>query len=158
MKIFWSLLFGVVIGAIVVWIYRDNLEKSKPQSIPGQLKESAQSARDAVADKWREWKLRREDITNELARTGRVIREKAKAAGQAIADATADARITAAIKAKLVADSGSSALEVSVNTTDGVVTLAGAVSSPDQISKAVALALETEGVSRVVSTLQIKSN
>lgn len=157
MKIFISLLFGIIIGAFAVWIYRDNQEKSHPQSVGEQIKDSAQSARDTVADKWRELKLRTEDITNELAGTGRVIREKAQAAGRAIADATADARITAAIKAKLVADSGLSSLSISVNTTDGVVTLAGAVSSADQISRAISIALEVDGVNKVISTLQIKA-
>src|ERR1019366_4142677 len=124
MKIFVSLLFGIIIGAFAVWIYRDNQAKSRPQSVGDQIKDSAQSARDAVADKWRELKLSTGDITNELASTGRVIREKTQAAGRAIADATADARITAAIKARLVADSGLASLSISVNTTDGVVTLA----------------------------------
>ena len=158
MKIFVSLLFGIIIGAFAVWIYRDNQEKSRPHNVGEQIKDSAQSARDAVADKWRELKLRTEDITNELAGTGRVIREKAQAAGRAIADATADARITGAVKAKLVADSGLSSLSISVNTTDGVVTLAGAVSSAEQISKAIALAMETDGVNKVISTLQIKAD
>jgi hyperosmotically inducible protein len=157
MKIFVSLLFGIIIGAFAVWIYRDNHEKSRPQSVGDQIKDSAQSARDAVADKWRELKLSTGDITNELASTGRVIREKTQAAGRAIADATADARITAAIKARLVADSGLSSLSISVNTTDGVVTLAGAVSSADQISRAISIALEVDGVNKVISTLQIKA-
>ena len=157
MKIFVSLLFGIIIGAFAVWIYRDNQAKSRPQSVGDQIKDSAQSARDAVADKWRELKLSTGDITNELASTGRVIREKTQAAGRAIADATADARITAAIKARLVADSGLSSLSISVNTTDGVVTLAGAVSSADQISRAISIALEVDGVNKVISTLQIKA-
>ena len=78
-------------------------------------------------------------------------------AGHAIADATADARITAAIKAKLVASRDLSALNISVNTTAGVVTLSGHVSSPENISKAMLLAMETDGVREVISTLQVKA-
>ena len=113
------------------------------------------SARDAVTEQWR--KLRTEDITNELARTGQVIREKAHAAGQAIADATLDARITAAIKAKLAADSGLGSFSISVNTTDGVVTLAGSVRSAEQVSNAISIAMEVDGVTKVISTLQVKA-
>ena len=77
-------------------------------------------------------------------------------AGHAIADATADARTTATIKAKLVASRDLSALNISVNTTAGVVTFSGAVSSSEDISKAILLAMETDGVREVVSTLQVK--
>jgi hyperosmotically inducible periplasmic protein len=158
MKIFVSLLFGIIIGAFAVWIYRDNQAKSRPQSVGEQIKDSAQSAGNAVADKWRELKLSTGDITNELASTGQVIREKARAAGQAIADATAEPRTTATIKGKLMADSGLSSLNISVNTTGGVVTLSGMVSSADQIVKAMQIAMEVDGVSKVISTLQVKTN
>src|SRR4029077_8547180 len=97
-------------------------------------------------------------IKDELSRTGKVIREKTRQAGDAIADATANARITAAIKTKLVADSGLSAFKIDVDTTDGVVTLSGTVSSYEEIAKAINLALETDGVHKVVSTLQVKSS
>jgi osmotically-inducible protein OsmY len=100
--------------------------------------------------------LRGSDISNELARTGRVIRQQAHEAGQVISDATTDARITAAIKAKLVRDPDLSAWNISVNTTDGVVTLSGTASSAANIGKAVFLAVETEGVHQVISTVQVK--
>ena len=101
--------------------------------------------------------LRPEDIKDELARSGQVVRREATEAGHAIADATADARTTATIKAKLVASRDLSALNISVNTTDGVVTLSGAVSSSEHISKAILLAMDTDGVREVVSTLQVKA-
>ena len=97
-----------------------------------------------------------EKLKEEMARTGQVIREKAHEAGEAIADATANARTTAAIKAKLLKESSLSALKIDVDTTDGVVTLSGTVSSYDDIARAVNLAIETDGVHRVVSTLQVK--
>jgi len=91
-----------------------------------------------------------------LAKTGQVVRRKAQQAGQAIADATADARITAAIKARLMAARDLPAMSISVNTTGGVVTLSGAVSSAEEVSKAMLVTLETEGVREVISTLQVK--
>jgi hyperosmotically inducible protein len=84
-----------------------------------------------------------------------VVRRKAKEAGQAISDATADARITAAIKGKLVT-SDLPGLSISVNTTAGVVTLSGTVPSAEAISKAMLVAMETDGVKEVISTLQVK--
>ena len=156
MKIFIALVLGILIGALVIMFYRDNPQRSQPEKFADQIKDGAQSAGNAIADQWH--KLSTSDITNELARTGRVIREKAHAAGQAIADATADARITAAIKTKLVGDSGLASLSISVNTTEGVVTLSGAVSSVEQISKAISIAMEVDGVTKVISTLQIKAD
>lgn len=100
--------------------------------------------------------LRTNDIKEELARTGQVIRRKARDAGQAIADATADARITTAIKAKLIANRELNGMGISVNTTAGIVTLSGFVGSTEQIGKAMLLAMETDGVREVISTLQVK--
>ncbi|MBM3835625.1 MAG: BON domain-containing protein [Verrucomicrobia bacterium] len=107
-------------------------------------------------DKLKDFSLRTDDIKEELTRSGKVVRQKAKELGAAVAGATADGRITAAIKAKLVADPDLSALSVSVDTTNGIVTLSGTVSSYENIGKAMTLALETEGVREVVSTLQVR--
>jgi hyperosmotically inducible periplasmic protein len=97
-----------------------------------------------------------ENIRSELTSTGKVIRRKSEAMGHAISDAAADARITGAIKAKLVADPELSAVAISVSTTDGCVTLSGSASSPENIRRAMTLAYETDGVTQVVSTLLIK--
>ena len=61
------------------------------------------------------------------------------------------------IKAKLVASHDLSALNISVNTTAGVVTLSGTVTSHENIAKAMLLAMETDGVKEVISALQVKS-
>jgi osmotically-inducible protein OsmY len=58
--------------------------------------------------------------------------------------------------AKLAADPDLSVFSISVATTAGRVTLSGTVASPELIGKATALALETDGVREVVSTLQVK--
>jgi hyperosmotically inducible periplasmic protein len=61
------------------------------------------------------------------------------------------------IKAKLLNESSLASLTIHVDTTDGVVTLSGTVPSHEAIAKAMELALETEGVKKVVSTLEVKS-
>ena len=157
MRVFIALLIGLVIGAATVWFYTTYQGSPRMRAAEETVGSAAKSARDAVQDKLKVLDLRSEDIKDEFARTGQVVRRKAREAGQAIADATADARITTAIKAKLVASRDLSALNISVNTTAGVVTLSGPVSSPEHISKAMLLAMETEGVREVISTLQVKA-
>ncbi len=157
MKLFFALLVGVAVGAAAVWFYNTDRGRFNVKAAGDQIESTAKAARNAVQDKLRVLDLRSDDIKDELARTGQVVRRKAREAGQAIADAGADARITTAIKGKLVADRALSALSISVNTTSGVVTLSGTVSSPEHIAKAMLLAMETDGVREVVSTLQVKS-
>jgi osmotically-inducible protein OsmY len=146
----------VVVGAGIVWLYMDSRSESRTQTPAKQNGSTARSTRDTIEEELRKLNLRAPDISNEMARTGRVMRQKAQEAGQAIADATADARVTAAIKTKLVSDPDLSAWNISVNTTEGVVTLAGKVSSAKDIGTAVLVAMQTEGVKEVISTLQVK--
>jgi osmotically-inducible protein OsmY len=155
-KVLLALILGVALGAAVVWYIGSNHSKEQVQSAANQVQNAARSAGDAVEEKLRVLDLRPQDVKDELAKTGQVVRRKAKEAGQAISDATADARITAAIKGKLVANGDLSSLSISVNTTGGVVTLSGTVPSEEAISKAMLVAMDTEGVKEVISTLQVK--
>jgi osmotically-inducible protein OsmY len=98
----------------------------------------------------------KEDLNQAADRAGVIIREKARKTGEALSDAASNARITGMIKAKLFGEPGLSAMSITVDTTDGFVTLCGTVSSQEQVDKAVKIALDTEGVHKVVSTLQIK--
>ncbi len=155
MKIFLALIIGVLIGAAGLWLYNQNRDNPRLRSAARQVEDAATSAKDAVQEKLRSFNLRTNDFKEELARTGQVVRRKVQQAGQAIADATADARITGAIKAKFLASRELSALSISVNTTGGVVTLSGSARSAEEISKAMLLAMETDGVREVISTLQL---
>jgi osmotically-inducible protein OsmY len=112
---------------------------------------------DAVNAKLTAWHLGSNEISAELSRTGRVLRRQATDFGAAMASASSDAAITAKIKAKYAVDRDLSVFSISVNTTDGRVTLAGDVTSHQQIGKAMMVALETDGVREVNSTLQVKS-
>jgi hypothetical protein len=149
MRTFLALVLGVALGGAAVWFY--SIYRDDPR-----MRSAEQKVGNAAQDTLRVLHLRSEDIKDELARTGRVVRREAHEAGQAIADATADARVTTAIKAKLLASRDLSALNISVNTTAGVVTLSGFVTSSEHIGKAILLAMETDGVREVVSTLQVK--
>ena len=135
-KFYLGLLLGMVIGAAVSFWYHGGGREHIGAKIP---------------------ELRADDVRNELSHYGVVIKDKTKEAGTAIADATADTRATAAIKSKLATGVGASTLgNISVSTSDGVVTLAGTVSSKEEIEKAVNVAYGTEGVRKVYSTLQVK--
>ena len=156
MRTFLALVLGLTIGGAAVWFYSNHRNDPRFANAGQKVENVAKSARDTAQNELQVLHLRPEDIKDELARTGQVVRRAATEAGQAIADATADARTTAAIKAKLLASRDLSALNISVNTTAGVVTLSGAVASPEHISKAILLAMETDGVREVVSSLQVK--
>jgi osmotically-inducible protein OsmY len=69
-----------------------------------------------------------------------------------------DAAIKTSVKAKLAADVKLSTLtNIEVNSTNGVVTLAGQVENPDQRKLAEQVARTVDGVVRVNSELQIKN-
>jgi hyperosmotically inducible periplasmic protein len=156
MKSFLSLIVGLAIGGAAVWFYTNYRNDPRLRTAGQKVETATKSALDAATNELQVLHLRPEDIKDELGRTGQVVRRAAIDAGHAIADATADARTTAAIKTKLLTSRDLSALNISVNTTAGVVTLSGSVATPEHISKAILLAMETEGVREVVSTLQVK--
>lgn len=147
---------GILVGAAAIWLYSTKEGQSTLRSTGEQIETATKPARDAIQEQIAGFKLNPQEIKDELAKTGQVVRRKAQEAGKSIADATADARTTASIKTKLLTDKNLSALNISVNTTDGVVTLSGAVPSMDDIGKAMILAMEVEGVREVISTLQVK--
>jgi osmotically-inducible protein OsmY len=156
MKTLVVLIVGILIGAGAFWVYTTKDGQSASKSAGDQIGGAANSTRDAVQEKIRSLDLKPDQVKEDLDRTGRVIRRKVREAGDAIADATADARITGAIKGKLVANKDLSALSISVNTTGGIVTLSGSVNSMDDISKAIMVAMDMDGVREVISTLQVK--
>jgi osmotically-inducible protein OsmY len=157
MKAFFTgLVLGVVLTALTSW-YFSVARKSPPVQYAQDVTAAAlQHTADAIEAKLAAWHLTTADIQEELSKTGKVVRRQMRDFGAAMADASADAAITAKIKAKYALDKELSAWGISVSTTDGRVTLSGNVSSPRLIGKAIMLALETDGVREVSSTLQVK--
>ncbi|HTO77452.1 MAG TPA: BON domain-containing protein [Thermoanaerobaculia bacterium] len=68
-----------------------------------------------------------------------------------------DASIHAAVKTKLTADRFSNIVNVDINVTNGVVTLAGEVPNAQVKADAAAEASSVKGVVRVVNNLQVKT-
>ena len=144
----------VVVGLVVLlfWFVRN--------SKPGLFARAGQDAKQGVDSAAREVKkawgdLDKDAIAAELKQTGRVVRRKTEQVARQVAEATEDARTTAAIKARFALDPKLSALDISVDTTEGRVTLAGRVDSPAEVARAMEIALEHDNVTEVISTLQV---
>jgi hyperosmotically inducible periplasmic protein len=162
-----GLIIGIIVGAVGYWYVQkkssqhpeaeQRFEASAAQA-HASASEAAGHLSDAFSAKLDALDLRSDQIKDELSRTGKIVRRKAQDLGEAVADATADARIVAAIKAKYAADPDVSVWKISVSSTQGHVTLSGAVKTPEDIGKATALALDVEGVRDVTSTIQVNNN
>ncbi|MEX2272909.1 MAG: BON domain-containing protein [Vicinamibacterales bacterium] len=73
----------------------------------------------------------------------------------AVACASSDPGITTAVKTKFAADETVKAYQIDVDTSEGVVTLSGAVQSQAAKDRAIQLARETDGVARVEDRLTV---
>jgi hypothetical protein len=160
-----GLIIGVILGAVGYWfVEKRSLEhpvaeqhsETAASQAPAPPDETGSHLSDAFKAKLDALDLRTDEIKDELARTGKIIRRKATDFGGEVADATADARIVAAIKASYAVDPNLSVWKISVSSSQGHVTLSGTVSAPEDIGRAVALALGTDGVRDVVSTIEVR--
>jgi len=151
MRTLLRLMLLVVLVLAAVWLMRNMGKGPDRVNAEGALKGAAAQVEKAVSD------IDLKAIAEELKQTGRVIRRKAGQAARKIEDVTEDGRTTAAIKARLALDPSLSALDISVDTTDGRVTLAGKVNSPEDVARAMQIALEQDNVYEVVSTLQVRA-
>ena len=155
-----GVLFGIIVGWGGVWYFTVGKDNQKVQEtekqVAAQIEKTTETVTRLLQAKLEAWELRPEDIRQELEEQGEVIRHKARDVGESVSDQARDTGITAAIKAKLAEDPELSVFSISVSTTDGKVTLSGTVPSPEMLGKAMALALETENVREVVSTLVVE--
>lgn len=96
-------------------------------------------------------------VDTERAReTGAAIGEKVATGANQAEHALANGALTAKIKSKMALDDSVKALDINVDTADGVVTLTGTVHSEDERTRAVRLARETAGVTSVNDRLTIR--
>lgn len=155
---------GVLATAVVAWFLVQQTRnhpdaQARFQQATDQATNAAGEAlyhaSEALKAKMETLDLKPDQVQEELARTGTIMRRRARELAGQVADVALDARTTAAIKAKLAADSELSVWRISVSTTDGRVTLDGKVSAAGQVAKAVALAIDTDRVRDVTSTLKV---
>jgi hyperosmotically inducible protein len=83
--------------------------------------------------------------------------EVAKEASEVAKDAFSDGSLTAKIKAKMALDDMVRARDISVSTTDGVVTVSGTVHSKAERERALQLAKETKGVRQVLDKTALEA-
>lgn len=149
-------ILGLAIAAAAWWVFTNHSPEPAWQAARDHIVSDAEAAEQSARTNLGALGLTPDNIRQELAHTGTVLRRKTTAVGAALSNATADARITAAIKAKLVTDPHLSALAISISTTDGCVTMSGNANSVEDIRKAMVLAYDTPGVTQVISTLQVR--
>jgi hypothetical protein len=164
-RFFNGLIIGIILGAVGYWYVQDKVRQHP--AAEQRAEQSAAEARtnageaaghfsDAFKAKMEALDLRADQIKDELASSGKVFRRKASDFGEKVADAAADTRTVAAIKASYATDKNLSVWDISVSCSAGHVTLSGTVKSPDDIGRAVALAMDAPGTRDVVSTIQVK--
>ena len=160
-----GLVLGIILGAVGYWFVQKKAgehpeAQQRYEQSAAQLRDdtaaAAQNLSDAMRAKLDTLDLRGDQIKDELARTGQVVRRKAEDIGDQAADAASDARAVTEIKAKYAGDATLSAWDISVSCNQGHVALSGTVTSPDDIGRAIALALDADGVRDVTSTLAVK--
>ena len=160
-----GLILGIVLGAVGFWFVQkkahehpeaeQRYERSAAE-LRGNATEAAHNMSDALRAKLDTLDLRPDQIKDELSRSGKIFRRKAQAGGTQAFDAASDARVITETKAKYAADSTLSAWHISVECSEGHVALSGTVTSPEDIGRAVAVALDTDGVRDVTATLEVK--
>lgn len=165
MRFIKGMLFGIIVGALGYWFFQMKARQhpeseQRYEEAAGRVgvaaKETAHDLSDAFKAILDTLDLRPDQIKDEMARTGKIVRRSAQDFAGKVEDAASDARAVAAIKAKYAGDSDLSVWSISVSCHDGHVALSGTVPSAEGVGKAVALALQTDGVQDVTSTLQIK--
>jgi hyperosmotically inducible protein len=97
-------------------------------------------------------------IDTERARErGAAIGEKAATAATKVEAVASAAALTTKIKAKMALDDSVRARAIDVSTQGTTVTLTGTVRSAGERERAVALARETAGVTRVIDRLEVRA-
>ena len=97
------------------------------------------------------------DINTDAARrTGAEIGERAAVAAARVSESLEEGSLTSKIKAKMVLDDVVKARTIDVTTDGTTVTLAGTVHSQPERERALALARETNGVTKVVDQLTVR--
>jgi osmotically-inducible protein OsmY len=81
-----------------------------------------------------------------------------KREGEKVGNNMSDAAITAKVKTAIIAEPGLKALQIDVDTVNGVVTLKGTVDSPELMENARQVALTVEGVKSVNNQLTVKAS
>jgi osmotically-inducible protein OsmY len=103
-----------------------------------------------------EWKLDSTAIQSDLDRGTTIVRTKDTVVGAPTGN-TDDSVIESMVKGKLQADPQCSSAMIDVSAHNGEVNLKGSADSATQIGRAIALALDTQGVTKVSSDVKVNA-
>jgi osmotically-inducible protein OsmY len=109
-----------------------------------------------VSSRITEWKLGGSEIQADLDRGVTIVRTKDTVVG-APTGSTDDDVIKTMVKGKLQADSETAQASIEVEASNGEVTLKGSADQANIVGRAIALALDTQGVTKVSSDVKVSS-
>ena len=145
-----KLFFLLVIGAAAVGAYN----YSQDRDIFSLPRASARALRDTVRD------TVKGTVRDTVRETKVEVGDHAKASVHAAVNRTeavvTEAALTSKIKAKMALDDVVKAGDIDVDTEGSVVTLTGNVESKDEQKRAMRIAEETAGVTKVVNRLRVR--
>lgn len=109
----------------------------------------------ATTARMTQWKLNADDIQSDLIAHREIVRTKDTAAGAPTGNADKSV-LESLVKSRLEADSAIASLKLSADADkDGAVKLTGKARSADEVGRAITLALDTEGVTKVTSKIKL---
>jgi hyperosmotically inducible protein len=103
-----------------------------------------------------EWRLSPSEIQADLDRGVAIVRTKETVVG-APTGTTDDEVIKTMVKGKLQADNETAKAMIDVDSKNGEVSLKGSADSASEVGRAIALALDTQGVTKVSSDIKVSS-
>ena len=149
-----KLLFLALLGVGALVAYNYNAGRDLFQ-LPGT---SAAALKDAVRETVKD--TVRDGVRSAARETSAEVKERASAsvhtAKNRAEEAVTAAALTSKIKAKMALDDVVKASDIDVDTEGNVVTLTGDVGSADERQRAVRIATETAGVTKVVNHLNVR--
>lgn len=126
-----------------------------PAPMPRDAVAATEGLKDnSIATRIAEWKLSPDDIKSEVETNGSVTRSKTPGAGEPTGPM--DDILVNIVTTRLKADPETSELKITVEAKEGAITLTGSAQSLEQIGRAMALSLDTGGVTQATSQLKLE--
>jgi len=119
-------------------------DQSQPPTAGEKIDAGIERTREAAAE-----------ANKDMQAAGKEIKQDASQAGSSMTDSAADMTITTKVKAAMAADDQLSALAISVDTTNKVVTLTGPAPTQAAFDRASSMAQAVDGVIEVKNQLTV---
>lgn len=152
MRILLRLVLLIVLLAAAFWVLRAPILEQLGANARAAARQAERGAREGLSGV----DLDPHRIAAELARTGRVVRRKATNAVRRLDASTRDARTRAKLEARYALDPELRARDIDVEVKDGLATLSGRVDTPEDVARAIRMALEEENIVEVTATLRVR--